>query len=280
MASETLLAFKAGRALRREGTNFVDPSPIKGAVLLVRGDDELLHFIWKNRTTNNVEEDLILFPGDASFVKVGQAGGRVYVLKFSSSDQRHFFWMQDASAARDEEFVSNLNRLLEDPDYTPVWPEQAASTSTGPGTASAPNPSNFQATPEQLAQLQQILSRGGSGGAGLSDPASDLSLTDILTPANLNPLFTSHPELIPTLFPHLPPDLPMPPSPEVLQQIINSPQFRSAVASFDQALRTGLLGNLVRAFGLPEEAGTGIGPFLRAIQDQADRQGEDSMETD
>ena len=90
MASETLLAFKAGRALRREGTNFVDPSPIKGAVLLVRGDDELLHFIWKNRTTNNVEEDLILFPGDASFVKVGQAGGRVYVLKFSSSDQRHF----------------------------------------------------------------------------------------------------------------------------------------------------------------------------------------------
>ncbi|KAL1748048.1 proteasome complex subunit Rpn13 ubiquitin receptor-domain-containing protein [Schizophyllum fasciatum] len=279
MASETLLAFKAGRALRREGSNFVDPSPTKGAVMLVRGEDELLHFMWKNRATNDVEEDLILFPGDASFVKVGQAGGRVYVLKFSSSDQRHFFWLQDASSTRDEEFVSNLNRLLEDPDYQPVWPEQAASTSTGPGTSSAPSASEFQATPEQLAQLQQILSRAGSG---LTDPASDVSLTDILTPANLNPLFTSHPELIPTLFPHLPPDLPMPPSPEVLQQVINSPQFRAAVGSFDQALRTGLLGNLVRAFGLPEEAGTGIGPFLRAIQDQADRQGdaEDSMQTD
>lgn len=74
----------------------------------------------------------------------------------------------------------------------------------------------------------------------------------------------------------------MPPSTQVLRQIINSPQFRSAVSNFDQALRTGLLGNLVRAFGLPEEAGTGIAPFLRAIQEQADRQGdaEDSMETD
>lgn len=36
-------------------------------------------------------QDLILFPGDASFVRVPQsAWGRTYVLKFSSSDQRHF----------------------------------------------------------------------------------------------------------------------------------------------------------------------------------------------
>lgn len=36
-------------------------------------------------------QDLILFPGDASFVKVEQsAWGRTYVLKFSSSNQRHF----------------------------------------------------------------------------------------------------------------------------------------------------------------------------------------------
>lgn len=51
-------------------------------------------------------------------------------------------------------------------------------------------------------------------------PIAELSLTDILTPANLNPLFTSHPELIPALFPHLPPDLPSPPSVDALQRII------------------------------------------------------------
>lgn len=110
----------------------------------------------------------------------------------------------------------------------------------------------------------------------------ELSLTDILTPANLTPLFMAHPELIQPLFPHLPPDLPTPPSPETLQQIISSPQFRTAVRSFDQALRTGLLGGLVRGLGLPEEAGTSVEAFLRAIQAQAASEGDggESMVTD
>ena len=51
-----LLAFKAGRAFRRDGTNFVEPNPTKGAIVLQKGDDELLHFLWKNRSTNEVEE--------------------------------------------------------------------------------------------------------------------------------------------------------------------------------------------------------------------------------
>jgi hypothetical protein len=54
--AEILLAFKAGRAFRREGTNVVEPSPTKGAIHLTNGDDGLLHFIWKNRTTNQPEE--------------------------------------------------------------------------------------------------------------------------------------------------------------------------------------------------------------------------------
>ena len=53
---EPRIAFKAGRAFRREGTNFVDPNPTKGAVILQNGDDDLLHFQWKNRVTNEVEE--------------------------------------------------------------------------------------------------------------------------------------------------------------------------------------------------------------------------------
>ena len=54
--SDPLLGFKAGRAFRREGTNFVDPDPTKGAILISNGEDGLLHFMWKNRTTNEVEE--------------------------------------------------------------------------------------------------------------------------------------------------------------------------------------------------------------------------------
>lgn len=83
----------------------------------------------------------------------------------------------------------------------------------------------------------------------------------------------------------------MPPSAEALQSIVNSPQFRAAVRNFDQALRTGLLGNLVTGLGLPDEAGTGVTAFLNAVQEQATREGgsgagtegaggTDSMETD
>jgi len=105
---------------------------------------------------------------------------------------------------------------------------------------------------------------------------------DVLSADNLNPLFASHPELIQTIFPHLPPDLPASPSPEILSQMVSSPQFRAAVASFDRALRTGLLGGLVRQLGLPEEAGTGVEAFLRAIREQAHGSGSggESMDTD
>jgi 26S proteasome regulatory subunit N13 len=53
---EILLAFKAGRAFRREGTNIVEPSPVKGAIYITNGEDGLLHFVWKDRVTNNIEE--------------------------------------------------------------------------------------------------------------------------------------------------------------------------------------------------------------------------------
>lgn len=54
--AEHLLAFKAGRAFRRDGTNIVESSPTKGAIYLTNGEDGLLHFVWKNRTTGENEE--------------------------------------------------------------------------------------------------------------------------------------------------------------------------------------------------------------------------------
>lgn len=52
----------------------------------------------------------------------------------------------------------------------------------------------------------------------------------------------------------------------------SSPHFRAAVSGLDQGLRTGLLGGFVRSLGLPEEAGLGVVPFLRAIQEKASRE--------
>ena len=52
----TILAFKAGRAFRRDDTNIVEPSAAKGAIVIERGEDEELHFMWKNRETEETEE--------------------------------------------------------------------------------------------------------------------------------------------------------------------------------------------------------------------------------
>lgn len=71
-------------------------------------------------------EDLIVFEGDASFVKVRylspsltaprltfiQAADRVHVLKFSSSSARSFFWHQDPDPSHDDERARKVNELI------------------------------------------------------------------------------------------------------------------------------------------------------------------------
>ncbi|KAG2060512.1 adhesion regulating molecule [Suillus hirtellus] len=299
-SGRTILAFKAGRAFRRAGTNFVDASPTKGAIVLTN-EEGLIHFMWKDRTTGEVGEDLILFPGDAKLEKVPQSSwGRTYVLKFESSDQKHFFWLQDASTRRDEEFVTNLNRTLADPNIIAIWdarnvyPASEASTSATGASISPPStvqpivpaPSNSTpagTTPEQLAQLRGIV----SSMTGFTSE-DELWLTDVLSSQNLLQLFQSHPELLSSLFPYLPPEL-IPSSDatpqqavEILQRTTNSPPFRLAVAQLDRALRTGALGEFVRSLGLPENAAMGVGAFLAAIAEQARQEGgtEERMEED
>jgi 26S proteasome regulatory subunit N13 len=75
-------------------SNKVVPDLRKGYIQLVNEDD-LLHFQWKERRASDAEDDLIIFPDDAHFVRVTEAGdSRVYMLRFESSKAKHFFWMQ------------------------------------------------------------------------------------------------------------------------------------------------------------------------------------------
>lgn len=91
MASNPLLAFKAGRYERRAGTNFLDAVSTKGAILMYI-EDGLLHFQWKNRETDEVKEvrsclpvfsfNLTLTAGPYSFFS------RCVVLKGSRGSRR------------------------------------------------------------------------------------------------------------------------------------------------------------------------------------------------
>ncbi|KAG0366165.1 MAG: hypothetical protein J3R72DRAFT_61966 [Linnemannia gamsii] len=112
MAAKVLLQFKAGRCFRDGTTNTVKPDATKGLVYMEE-EDGLLHFFWKNRTTNTVEDDLILFPGDAELLKVDECTtGRVLVLKFKSSSQKLFFWLQESNADRDQIVLTQANSLI------------------------------------------------------------------------------------------------------------------------------------------------------------------------
>lgn len=46
---------KAGRALRRGETAFVDAQPTKGELSISEGEDGLVHFLWTNRETREVD---------------------------------------------------------------------------------------------------------------------------------------------------------------------------------------------------------------------------------
>ncbi|KAF9959666.1 Squalene epoxidase [Mortierella alpina] len=298
-ASTHLLEFKAGRCFRTTGTDTVKPDPTKGLVYLDE-EDGLMHFYWKNRATGDVEDDLILFPGDAELISVPQCTtGRVVMLQFKSSSQKLFFWHQEASTDRDQIILQQVNSLihsqgdedeeeyLEDVAMDGVEGTASAVTSSTPASI-APSAAFAPAAPvvpgsesqtsvtgsssltsQQMDQLRHLL-----GGIQVPQAAtaqrSNLRLDHVLTPGAVAPLL-NNPQICAALFPHLPESSER--TPEEIQAIVRTPQFSQALVSLSTALESGQLGPLLRQFGLGPNAGDGVEGFLSAIEEQAKKDG-------
>uniref|UniRef100_A0A673APY4 Adhesion regulating molecule 1 n=1 Tax=Sphaeramia orbicularis TaxID=375764 RepID=A0A673APY4_9TELE len=113
-SSKYLVEFRAGK-MSLKG-NVVTPDKRKGTVYIQQSDDSLIHFCWKDRTTGNVDDDLIIFPDDCEFKRVNQCTtGRVYVLKFKAGSKRLFFWMQEPKTDKDDEYCRKVNEYLNNP---------------------------------------------------------------------------------------------------------------------------------------------------------------------
>ncbi|KAF9977103.1 hypothetical protein BGZ73_006977 [Actinomortierella ambigua] len=310
-APPNLLQFKAGQCFRVGGTKTVRPDPTKGLVYMAE-EDGLLHLYWKNRTTNTVDDDLILFPGDAEIVTVPQCTtGRVIMLQFKSSSQKLFYWLQEANTDRDHIIVAQANSLInqgmedtgfddddvtmeeaDDHDNPATSTSIAASTSFAPAAPVAPAQTNVNPTNPTSTTTAPASTLGSQPGAS-SLSASQMDqlrhlLSGIQVPqSSLRPqrsnLRLDHiltPGAVDPLLQNeqhlttLLPHLPdeLPHTADELQAVIRSPQFRQALVSLSSALDSGQLGPLLRQFGLGPRAGEGVDGFLHEIEEQAKRE--------
>eukprot|EP01113_Clastostelium_recurvatum_P002918 TRINITY_DN1125_c0_g1_i1.p1 TRINITY_DN1125_c0_g1~~TRINITY_DN1125_c0_g1_i1.p1 ORF type:complete len:425 (+),score=123.68 TRINITY_DN1125_c0_g1_i1:25-1275(+) len=147
-ANRPAVSFRAGKCQYSSSTGTVTPIAQKGLIQVVQTPDQLTHFQWKNRTSGAVEDDLILFPDDATFQKVDSPAGRVYLLRFSSSDRRLFFWMQEPKDDQDKEHEKKVNHALNRPGQ-PMDQDPGAGESVPPAALSSvmQSPSLSRASP-------------------------------------------------------------------------------------------------------------------------------------
>lgn len=152
--NKNLVEFKAGK-MSMKG-KMVHPDKRKGLLYVYQSEDSLMHFCWKDRQTGTIEDDLIIFPDDCEFKRVNQCTtGRVYVLKFKSSNKKFFFWVQEPKTEKDDDNCRKLNEVLNNPP-TP------GSNRSGGGTPDG----DLQNLLSNMSQQQLVQLFGGVGQMG------------------------------------------------------------------------------------------------------------------
>ncbi|XP_038577671.1 proteasomal ubiquitin receptor ADRM1 isoform X2 [Micropterus salmoides] len=164
-SSKYLVEFRAGKMTLKG--NVVTPDKRKGTVYIQQSDDSLIHFCWKDRTTGNVDDDLIIFPDDCEFKRVSQCTtGRVYVLKFKAGSKRLFFWMQEPKTDMDEEHCRKVNEYLNNP---PIPGTAGSGGGSGHELSALGGEGGLQNLLGNMShnQLMQLIGPTGLGGLGL-----------------------------------------------------------------------------------------------------------------
>ncbi|TNN73301.1 Proteasomal ubiquitin receptor ADRM1 [Liparis tanakae] len=163
-SSKYLVEFRAGKMTMKGST--VTPDKRKGQVYIQQTDDSLIHFCWKDRTTGNVDDDLIIFPDDCEFKRVSQCTtGRVYVLKFKAGSKRLFFWIQEPKTDKDEEHCRKVNEYLNNP---PMPGALGSGGSGGHDLSALGGEGGLQSLLGNMShnQLMQLIGPTGLGGIG------------------------------------------------------------------------------------------------------------------
>ncbi|CEL99226.1 unnamed protein product [Vitrella brassicaformis CCMP3155] len=174
--SRVLVEFKAGKC-NWDGQR-VTPDKRKGNLSLVTGDDGLTHVQWTTRGVNQITEDDLIVINDAYLEKITAAkSGRVYVLKFQSSDKKLLFWMQEPDETKDEELITKFNNAAGGKDSSGGTSNAAAAAAAAAASGAPSGGPSGGMPPAMQQQLQQMM---GGAGRGASNAATTDQLRSIM----------------------------------------------------------------------------------------------------
>lgn len=237
--------FKAGKC-KWDG-RLVTAEKTKGKIMLISTEDDgLMHFQWYNREKNNEKVDDLIVINDAYFEKIEKCkDGRVYILRFTSSDKKLLFWMQEPKEDGDVELIKKFNESIG--ATIPEKGSAGAGAGATAGASAAPAANDPQQ--QQLnAILQQFLQNQG-GAAGMTrDPPVPLSA--VLTSEVLQGLMDDEAAVaeMTTLLPE------SHKSTEGLREALISPQLQQSLQGLTQAIHSDQLPALLAALGLDPSA--------------------------
>lgn len=292
-STKNLIEFKAGKMVQKG--KMVHPDTRKGQIYIYKSDDSLTHFCWKDRTSGEVVDDLIIFPEDADFSRVKQCTtGRVYIMKFRSSNRRFFCWMQEPKEDKDEERCKKVNEILNGASSAEETPAPAAPATPAATTTAAnlgqsqlmemlgggtPVSSRTNGAPVSVAALQNILNTLPNNGG---QPKESVSPASVISKEAIESLLEC-PDTVAKLEQHLPEALRG--NPETLRSTLNSPQFQQGLQIFSSAFKSGQLAPLMKSLGFTDSAGNAAAggdfeAFVRAVADATKEKEKDEVEED
>lgn len=246
--------FKAGK-MDWDGKK-VTADKRKGKVLLFTSEDEqLTHFQWIDREKNEIGLDLIVI-NDAYFERIEKVkDGRVYLLRFTSSDKKLFFWMQEPKTEGDEEIMKKFNESVGANIPEKKSGGAAASAgghSTGPGAGA-------NIDPQLSAVLQQFLESQGGQSAQRTPP---IPMTAALTTEVLSGLGSDE-AAVAEMTPLLPEGHR---SAEGVREALASPQLQQSLRALTQAVHSDQLPVLFASLGLDPSTIASAAPGTDALE--------------
>ena len=180
-ASPHLVEFKAGKGTL-VGTT-VTCEERKGRIILTKPpSDGLVHFQWQPRPDSAIEDDLIVFPGDATFERVPECTtGRVYL--FTLGGRKRFFWLQDLKEDKDAENVRKVQDVLRTGSVSaaPAATSEPAAAAATPMAVVAPTTGSAAAVaaplPPTIAPATPVAPAAAASTAAAATPATPAAAT-------------------------------------------------------------------------------------------------------